>query len=167
MRVTQQHVSITTRCGQRISLPYLSGGHNPLQVPRRRIFYHAANMSLRSLAITASPLQLLTYLLGVCLFSISFLVFLNSSVSFVITDRIGQKKGVGNAVGTLGFADELVALIACPIWGVLSDKIGVRTVTVAGYGIVGLALMGFVRARNVYPELLIGRMIFAVGGAAT
>lgn len=79
---------------------------------------------------TATRPQAATYLLGVCLFSISFLVFLNSSVSFVITDLIHQKEGVGNAVGTLGFADELVALIACPTWGVLSDRVGVRTVSV-------------------------------------
>ena len=78
---------------------------------------------------TASRLQATTYLLGVCLFSISFLVFLNSSVSFVITDLLKQQKGVGDAVGTLGFADELVALLACPIWGVLSDRIGVRIVS--------------------------------------
>jgi MFS family permease len=124
-------------------------------------------MTLRSLSITASPLQLLTYLFGVCLFSISFLVFLNSSVSFVITDRIGQKHNVGDAVGTLGFADEVLALLACPAWGVLSDKIGVRSVAVVGYVIVGISLMGFVRARNVYPELLLGRLVFSLGGAAT
>lgn len=31
--------------------------------------------------------------------------------------------------GTLGFADELVALIACPAWGVISDRLGVRIVS--------------------------------------
>lgn len=78
---------------------------------------------------TATRAQAVTYLLGVCLFSIAFLVFLNSSVSFVITTLIGQRTEVGDAVGTLGFADELVALVACPAWGVLSDRIGVRTVS--------------------------------------
>jgi MFS family permease len=77
---------------------------------------------------TATRTQAATYLIGVCLFSISFLVFLNTSVSFVITDLIQEHKGVGDAVGTLGFVDELVALIACPVWGILSDRIGVRTV---------------------------------------
>lgn len=77
---------------------------------------------------TATSLQAVTYLLGVCLFSIAFLVFLNSSVSFVITTLIGQRTQVGDAVGTLGFADEVVALVACPVWGVLSDRIGVRMV---------------------------------------
>ena len=74
--------------------------------------------------------HILTYLFGVCLFSISFLVFVNSTVSFVITDIIGQRSAVGTSVGTLGFADELVALVACPFWGLLSDRIGLRTVRV-------------------------------------
>lgn len=78
---------------------------------------------------TATGLQAATYFLGVCLFSIAFLVFLNSSVSFVITDLIGQTTQVGDAVGTLGFADELVVLVACPAWGVISDRLGVRTVS--------------------------------------
>ena len=82
---------------------------------------------------TATKVQVASYLLGVCLFSISFLVFLNSSVSFVVTDRLRHTRGVGNAVGTLGFADELIALIACPFWGVISDRIGVRAVSTSPY----------------------------------
>ena len=78
---------------------------------------------------TATKVQIATYLLGVCPFSIAFLVFLNSSVSFVITDLIGSESAVGNAVGNLGFADELLALLACPLWGIVSDRIGVRTVS--------------------------------------
>ncbi|KAL2270460.1 hypothetical protein VTJ83DRAFT_2644 [Remersonia thermophila] len=123
---------------------------------------------LRRLPFSSSttPLQALAYLLCICLFSISFLVFLNSSVSFVITDLIGIKDGVGDIVGTLGFADELVALVACPFWGLISDRVGVRHVAVAGYAIIGLALLLFVQARNVYPELLLARVFFALGASA-
>lgn len=78
---------------------------------------------------TATKVQVATYLLGVCPFSIAFLVFLNSSVSFVITDLIGTENGVGDAVGNLGFVDELLALVACPFWGILSDRVGVKTVS--------------------------------------
>ncbi|KAK4545409.1 hypothetical protein LTR36_002759 [Oleoguttula mirabilis] len=116
--------------------------------------------------LTATRLQATTYLLGIALFSISFLVFLNSSISFVVTDVIGQKKHVGDAVGTLGFADELLALVACPLWGLLSDRIGVRTVAVIGYCIVGVSLVCLVQSTSVYPELLVGRLGFSLGGAA-
>ncbi|KAL4902580.1 hypothetical protein BDW74DRAFT_60869 [Aspergillus multicolor] len=115
---------------------------------------------------TASRVQAFTYLLGVCPFSIAFLVFINSSISFVVTDLIGIRDGEGDAVGTLGFADELLALAACPLWGILSDRIGVRQVCTAGYAIIAIALVLFVQARNVYPQLLLGRLLFSVGGAA-
>lgn len=115
---------------------------------------------------STTPLHGATYLLGVSLFSISFLVFLNSSVSFVVTDLLGQKKGVGDVVGTLGFADELVAIVACPAWGLLSDRLGVRWVSVIGYTIIGVSLMVLVQAKNVYPQLLLARMFFSLGGSA-
>ncbi|KAM7219880.1 hypothetical protein V8F06_004735 [Rhypophila decipiens] len=117
-------------------------------------------------AESTTPLQAITYLLGISLFSISFLVFLNSSVSFVITDLIGVKDGVGDIVGTLGFVDEIVALIACPIWGLVSDRSGVRYVAVTGYTVIGLSLFLFVQAHNVYPQLLLARIFFAVGATA-
>lgn len=50
-------------------------------------------------------------------------------MSFIVTDLIDAPGGAGDAVGTLGFADELLALLACPVWGVLSDRIGVRAVS--------------------------------------
>ncbi|KAK8160630.1 hypothetical protein IWX90DRAFT_273517 [Phyllosticta citrichinensis] len=118
-------------------------------------------------AFTASRSQIATYLFGIALFSISFLVFLNSTVSFVITERIGQEDNVGDAVGTLGFVDELVALVACPLWGIASDRIGVAKVAVMGYAIVALSLFVFVQATNVYPQLLLGRLLFSLGAAAT
>ncbi|KAJ3494707.1 hypothetical protein NLG97_g3907 [Lecanicillium saksenae] len=89
-----------------------------------------------------------------------------SSISFVITDLIGKKHGVGNIVGTLGFADELVALVACPVWGLVSDRLGVRWVATIGYTIIATALALFVQAKNVYPQLLLARILFAVGASA-
>lgn len=115
---------------------------------------------------STTPLQAATYLCCIALFSISFLVFLNSAVSFVITDLLGVKTGVGDIVGTLGFADELVALVACPLWGLVSDRLGVRWVAVLGYLIVGAALVLFVQAKNVYPQLVLARVLFAAGASA-
>ncbi|KAI0202243.1 hypothetical protein F4808DRAFT_422522 [Astrocystis sublimbata] len=115
---------------------------------------------------STTPLQAATYLLGISLFSISFLVFLNSAVSFVITDLLGVKRGVGDIVGTLGFADELVALVACPLWGLLSDRLGVRWVAVLGYTVIAASLVVFVQCRNVYPALILARIMFAVGATA-
>ncbi|KAI0024703.1 hypothetical protein F4780DRAFT_795252 [Xylariomycetidae sp. FL0641] len=116
-----------------------------------------------------TALQATTYLLGISLFSIAFLVFLNSAVSFVITDLLGRKKGVGDIVGTLGFVDEIVALVACPVWGLVSDRLGVRWVAVLGYVVVGVSLWGFVGVGNSgggVPGLVGMRILFAVGATA-
>lgn len=123
-------------------------------------------MASQPTLFTATRAQTLTYLLAVCPFSIAFLVFMNSTVSFVVTELIGLHDGEGDAVGTLGFADELLALAACPVWGMLSDRIGVRHVCTVGYVIVALALVLFVHSKNVYPQLLLGRLLFSLGGAA-
>ncbi|KAG6364824.1 hypothetical protein INS49_006428 [Diaporthe citri] len=129
----------------------------------------ARNILIRHLPIAQSTttFQAISYLLGVALFSISFLVFLNSSISFVLTDLLHIEDGVGDIVGTLGFVDEIVALIACPAWGLISDRLGVRFVAMVGYAIIGLALFLFVQASNVYPQLLLARIFFALGATAT
>ncbi|KAK8140551.1 hypothetical protein PG984_000617 [Apiospora sp. TS-2023a] len=134
------------------------------QPQRRRLQQRIAH--LLPFSASTTPLQATTYLLGISLFSISFLVFLNSAVSFVITDLIGLKEGVGDIVGTLGFVDELVALVACPVWGLASDRLGVRWVAVLGYAVIALALAVFVQARDVYPSLVLARILFALGATA-
>lgn len=113
----------------------------------------------------ATKLQLSVYLLGVCLFSISFLVFVNATVSFVITDIIHQRKDIGDTAGTLGFADELLALVACPFWGLLSDRIGFRLVAGVGYAIIAASLFILVQVTNVYPQLLLARLLFSLGAS--
>ncbi|KAK9476154.1 major facilitator superfamily domain-containing protein [Lipomyces japonicus] len=114
----------------------------------------------------ATLLNVLAYLLS-CFFSIAFLVFLNSMQSFILTVLLHLKDNIGDFVGTLGFTDELVSVIMCPLWGSLSDKIGTRLVCSMAYILVGTGLVIFVSARNMYPELLILRMVFAVGGSGT
>ena len=76
----------------------------------------------------ASWLQIIAYLGGVAMGSIATLVFLNATISFVITNIIQQRDHVGDATGTLGFADEIVIIICCPLWGALSDRIGLKLV---------------------------------------
>ncbi|KAJ8102247.1 major facilitator superfamily domain-containing protein [Lipomyces tetrasporus] len=110
--------------------------------------------------------NIVAYLLS-CFCSIAFLVYLNATQSFVITVLLRMKDNIGDYVGTLGFIDELVSVIMCPLWGTLSDKIGTRTVCSVAYVLVGIGLVFFVQAKNVYPDLLLLRMCFAIGGSGT
>jgi MFS family permease len=125
---------------------------------------------LRRLPLSPSvqPLHAATYLLAVPLFSIAFLVFLNSSLSFLLTNRFHvPSKNLGNIVGTLGFIDELVAVVAAPLWGVISDgRIGTRGVSSIGYLAIALSLVLFVELKTVYPGLIFGRILFSLGAAA-
>ncbi|RPB01298.1 MFS general substrate transporter [Choiromyces venosus 120613-1] len=112
------------------------------------------------------PLHAVTYLLGVSLFSISFLVFLNAALSFVLTDLLHKRSHLGDIVGTLGFVDELVAIVAAPFWGAVSDgRLGTRGVVVLCYWIIAGSLVLFVNVPTVYPGLLLARMVFSVGAA--
>lgn len=47
------------------------------------------------------------------------------------------------------------------------DRLGVRFVCVIGYAIIGLSLLVITQVHNVYPQLLLARLLFSVGGAAT
>jgi MFS family permease len=114
------------------------------------------------------PLHAYTYLFAVPLFSISFLVFLNSSLSFLLTNIFHvPSTSLGNIVGTLGFVDELVVIVAAPLWGVISDgRLGTRGVTVVGYGCIAISLLLSVTIHSVYPGLIFSRIVFAIGSAA-
>ncbi|KAK9458491.1 major facilitator superfamily domain-containing protein [Lipomyces oligophaga] len=115
---------------------------------------------------TVTKLNVIAYLFS-CFCSIAFLVFLNATQSFVITVLLHFRQHIGDYVGTLGFVDELVSVVMCPLWGTLSDKIGTRTVAATAYLLVGTGLILFVQGRTVYPGLFILRMFFALGGSGT
>ncbi|KAK9452603.1 major facilitator superfamily domain-containing protein [Dipodascopsis uninucleata] len=129
-----------------------------------RLFGYGASRTDHDKPVTF--MNVAAYLLS-CFCSIAFLVFLNAMQSFVLTVLLKLKDNIGNYVGTLGFIDEIVSVVMCPVWGTLSDKIGTRTVCSIAYVLVGVSLMFFVQAREAYPDLIFLRMFFALGGSAT
>lgn len=102
-----------------------------------------------------------------CFFTISFVVFMSSTQSFFLTDVLGISTKIGDYIGTLGFADELVSMSIAPFLGALSDKIGAKYINIAGVIIVGVSFFLYTTAKSVYPHLLFLRMIFAVGATAS
>ncbi|TPX71097.1 hypothetical protein SpCBS45565_g01321 [Spizellomyces sp. 'palustris'] len=126
---------------------------------------------------------LLAAALGICLF-----VFINSSQVladeriYLILRHIKQEvlqgfvlgqvllipsKELGNASGSLTFYDELVSIFAVWVWGIASDRIGRRAVYGLGFAIMALGLALFTYAKNLYPQLLLFRLVFALGGGAS
>lgn len=66
----------------------------------------------------------------------------------------------------MAFADELLTIVLCPLWGVLSDKIGTRPVAVIGVFLIGINFFVYTTVNSVYPGLLLMRLFFAVGASA-
>lgn len=101
-----------------------------------------------------------------CFTTISLAVFLSSTQSFFLTDVLGISTGLGDYIGTLGFADELLSISISPLLGALSDKIGPKYINVSGVLLTGIALMVYTTAKNVYPDLLFLRLFFSLGATA-
>ncbi|KAF8452973.1 hypothetical protein BGX38DRAFT_1180004 [Terfezia claveryi] len=128
------------------------------------------------------------YLLFLVLSSISLFVFLNSTISFIISDILEIRGGehLGNIVGTLGFVDEIIVIVSAPVWGIVSDRWGWggrKGVTALGFviaaaGLVGLSEAGLVKGKNGNGEgfelegwewwywMILWRAVFAIGGGA-
>lgn len=102
-----------------------------------------------------------------CFFNVSFMVFMSSTQSFFLTDVLGISTKVGDYIGTLGFADELMSISLSPFLGALSDKIGAKHIQVCGVFMVGLSFFILTLAKNVYPDMLLVRLFFAIGATAS
>jgi MFS family permease len=122
-----------------------------------------------SLTRTTSSLNLWSYVIA-SLFSISFLVFINAAQGYVLADLLNvPTEELGNTSGSLAFYDQLLSIVMVYVWGFLSDKFplqGRRVVFTLGFGFIAIALFLFPNMPNVYPALLIARLIFALGASA-
>ncbi|RPA78481.1 MFS general substrate transporter [Ascobolus immersus RN42] len=111
-----------------------------------------------------------TYLVFLVMATISLLVFINSSISFIVTDLLGIHDKVGDIVGTLGFADEIVVIVAAPLWGMASDWVGERAISGLAMVLIGLGFASFTLLEEGmtywWVGLLGARTIFALGAAA-
>ncbi|KAL8283293.1 hypothetical protein RQP46_005703 [Phenoliferia psychrophenolica] len=101
------------------------------------------------------------------LLSISFLVFLNGILPFFLTTVLNvPRTTLGRVTGNLLLADELLALVLVFVWGSVADRITVRWVAVAGHLFVALGFAFITVSRNVYPEVLVSRLVFTIGASA-
>ncbi|KAH9257249.1 hypothetical protein BASA81_004641 [Batrachochytrium salamandrivorans] len=88
-------------------------------------------------------------------------------VVFILKDVLQVPDSIlGDTSGSLVFYDQIVTLLVIALWGGLSDIIGRRWVYVLGYTLIGIAFILYPLAANVYPQLLLLRILFSIGGAA-
>lgn len=145
-----------------------------------------------SLPAPTTTRHVTVYLFFLVLSSIALFVFLNSTISFVISDILEIRKGkdgqniLGDIVGTLGLVDETMVIVSAPLWGILSDRWGWggrKGVTALGFviaagGLIGLSEAGLVKGKNGNGKgfelegwewwywMVLWRAVFAIGGGA-
>lgn len=117
-----------------------------------------------SLKANTTKLNLVSYLISV-MFSITFVVYLNQAQTMVLLDLLEIKNNVGNITGSLAMYDEFMSLLFVFLSGFISDRIGRRLTYVFGFCVVGISFLVYPFSRNVYPDLLIARLLFSIGSS--
>jgi len=109
--------------------------------------------------------HVLTYLYA-SFFTIGMVSFMSFMQPYVLNENLNiPTSQQGGATGLLSFSYELVMLLLLAPLGALADKIGRRPIYVLGFLWVGTAMAIFPMAQNL-TQLVLGRMLFAVGAAA-
>ncbi|KAI9250180.1 major facilitator superfamily domain-containing protein [Phascolomyces articulosus] len=73
----------------------------------------------------------------------------------------------GDITGSLSFYSEFISMVAVVCWGVSSDYLEKRTINSISFVIMGIIVIAYPYAKNVYPTLLLLRFIYSVGTAGT
>ncbi|KAG0309704.1 hypothetical protein BGZ98_009462 [Dissophora globulifera] len=110
-------------------------------------------------------LNLITYLVA-CFATICLIAYLSIVQPFVLTVLLGITENTGDITGSLALYDEILALPATLIWGVLSDRVGRRPIYSAGFVLLGTSMILYSYVKNVYPHMLLCRLLFSLGSAA-
>ncbi|KAK6205389.1 major facilitator superfamily domain-containing protein [Scheffersomyces amazonensis] len=126
-------------------------------------------MSLNNNNYSAGNLVAFNYAGFAC---ISIVVFLSSTQPFYLSEVLGINidDKIGSTIGTLGFADELTAIISAPLIGTLVDKInskgisGTKLIQSLSFLVIAISLIGYgTLSSNVIPDLIFFRCLFALG----
>jgi MFS family permease len=97
--------------------------------------------------------------------TIGFMIFINIGNTYVLIENLGVPKNEqGSITGLLQIVNEISLLLLMPIVGILSDRIGRRTVMVGGLLIMALGYVLYPLATSV-NELIFYRLLFAAGVA--
>jgi MFS family permease len=101
-----------------------------------------------------------------CYAAIMLATFVPQTQPFLLNEVLkieASRQGVVS--GNLNFWGEIVIILTVGIWGSLSDKLGRRAVTTAGFAVIAGGIFLYGLAENL-TELLIARCIYSAGIAA-
>ncbi|KAI3661478.1 hypothetical protein MP638_007208 [Amoeboaphelidium occidentale] len=140
------------------------------QTPRQAQFTHSSKWFrifrfIRDQLTNGTTIINFVFYLIAALFTIAFFVFFNFCQTFVLSQIL--KETQVSAGSTLVLYDQILSIFLLGIWGTLSDKIGTRIVYCVGFVLMGLSMLLYTFAQNVYPQLLLMRLLFGMGASAT
>lgn len=112
----------------------------------------------------AHPVQFFAFLVAIFA-TMSIVVYLSASQAFILTTVLIQRDTTGDITGSLALYGEIMALVMVFIWGTVSDRIQKRTIYCVSILLMGLAVVLYPQVKNVYPGLLLLKLVFAAGSA--
>ncbi|GAA5981533.1 hypothetical protein JCM11641_004089 [Rhodosporidiobolus odoratus] len=115
---------------------------------------------------TSSSTSLFISLLSHSLISISLLVYINASTSFLLTQCLSVSPSrTGSWTARLLFADEITALTVYLPAGAAADRWGVKGVAILGHGVAAVGLIAYANAPSL-GWLIVARVLFALGAGS-
>ncbi|KAF7731969.1 hypothetical protein EC973_007074 [Apophysomyces ossiformis] len=73
----------------------------------------------------------------------------------------------GDTTGSFALYSEIVSLVMVVVWGVLADRYQKSLISGVSLILMGVAVIAYPHAPNVYPTLLILKLIFSIGTAGS
>lgn len=125
----------------------------------------AARLGPIFLAPDVTRRHLLTFLFA-SFVTIGLFTYLTLLTPYVLNVNLGlAERQQGQVSGLLQFSQEILILLCIGWWGAMSDRVGRRTIFIAGFAILALAYALYSFANSV-PELVGYRLIYGFGLAA-
>lgn len=118
------------------------------------------------LAPHVNPIRFVCFLFAVFV-SMSVIVYFAAAQAWTLSSVLMISENTGDATGSLGTYSEVMSVVAVVVWGTLSDRISKRSIMSISLMIMGIITIAYPHANNLYPTLLILRLIYSVGTAGT
>ncbi|KAI9250159.1 major facilitator superfamily domain-containing protein [Phascolomyces articulosus] len=112
------------------------------------------------------PIRFFFFLFSVFV-SLSVIVYFAAAQSWTLSSILHVTEDAGDVTGSLSTYSEVTSIIFVVTWGVMSDHIQKRTIISISLAIIGIIFIAYPYAPNVYPTLLILRLIYSIGTAGT
>lgn len=110
------------------------------------------------------PVQFFAFIIAVFI-SLSLVVYIAGTQSQIIYGVLSIYTDSGDITGSLSLYSEIIAVIAVVVWSMASDTIGRRGVMSISIVIMGLAIVAYPHVHNVYPDMLLIKLVFSIGSA--